>query len=101
MRKPKTFREHVADSERLRAKAEKLRMDFINADLDVANTFLDLARFDFRTGQTEHATRLVQHAARAAEVIGGLMRGYPETAALRSKLEALNKAIREVKGQAS
>jgi hypothetical protein len=102
-RKRRTFRKPASESEQLRGRSEKLREDFANVDLDTARTFLDLARLDFESGEVEHATRLLENAEKAAQVVGDLIKRFPENAvpALRSRLEALNKAISEVKALAS
>ncbi len=102
-RKRKHVNEHAAVTERLRAKSDQLRIEFAAADLDAATTFINLARLDFRSGECEHAARLLKNAERASEVVEGLLKKVPDHAALalRSKLEALNQAINQVKTQAS
>lgn len=101
-RKPKLFEEQASDSERLRAKSRKLLIDFAATDLDIAHTFIELARSAFQAGETEHASRLLGKAERAAEVVGGLIGRVSKNAAvaLQSRLDALNQAIHEMKGQA-
>ena len=51
----------------------------------------------------EHATRLLENAEKAARVVGGLIEQLPAgkvPAALRSKLDALLRAISQVKVRA-
>jgi hypothetical protein len=54
-----------------------------------------------QSGEREHGSQLLQHAVRAAQVIQGQIEQLPrgETPAQRSKLQALNQAIDEVKAQ--
>lgn len=101
-RKLKPFRRQAADGEQLRAKAQKLGIEFANADLDAAHTFLDLARLDFQSGESEHASRLLKNAEHAAEVVESIIKRFPENALpeLQRRLEALNKAIGQVKALA-
>jgi hypothetical protein len=102
VRKPKQLRGQAVEAEELRARSEEVRIDFADVDLDTAKTFLELARMDFASGESEHASRLLQNAERAAEVVRSVMNQLPERVnpAMRSRLEALNKAIRETKGRA-
>lgn len=101
MEKPKPIDEQVEIGEQLRAKAQKLGMEFANTDLDAANTFLDLARLDFESGEYEHASRLLKNAEHAAEVVETIVQRFPEGSVpeLKRKLEALKQAIHEVKSR--
>ena len=95
----KRVRRRRSNVEQLKAKAEKLRLEFAETDLAVAMTFVRLARFYFQVNHPERAMKLLwdaRHAAYTVEKIVSRLSGEIAKTFI-GKLTALIEAIDEAR----